>query len=66
MGTTPGRVWKGQRMAGRMGQDLVTVQNLKVVRVEAERNILLIQGAIPGGPGSLVTVRPAVKSSDSA
>lgn len=66
MGTTPGRVWKGQRMAGRMGQDVVTVQNLRVVRVEAERNILLIQGAIPGGPGSLVTVRPAVKSSGSA
>ena len=66
MGTTPGRVWKGQRMAGRMGQDLVTVQNLRVVRVETEQNILLIQGAIPGGPGSLVTVQPAVKSPKSA
>lgn len=66
MGTTPGRVWKGQRMAGRMGQDLVTVQNLRIMRVEAEQNILLIKGAIPGGPGSLVTVRPAVKSPGSA
>ncbi len=66
MGTTPGRVWKGQKMAGRMGQDLVTVQNLRIVRVEAEQNVLLIKGAIPGGPGSLVTVRPAVKSPGSA
>ena len=39
MGTTPGRVWKGQKMAGRMGQDLVTVQNLRIVRVEAEQNV---------------------------
>lgn len=66
MGTTPGRVWKGQRMAGRMGQDLVTVQNLQIVRVQAEQNILLIKGAIPGGPGSLVTVSPAVKSPGSS
>ncbi|MCY4438181.1 MAG: 50S ribosomal protein L3 [Chloroflexi bacterium] len=62
MGTTPGRVWKGQKMAGRMGQDLVTVQNLEVIRIVADQDILLIKGAIPGGPGSLVTVRPAVKS----
>jgi large subunit ribosomal protein L3 len=66
MGTTPGRVWKGKKMAGRMGQDLVTVQNLEVVQVIAEQNILLIKGAIPGGPGNLVTVCPAVKSRESA
>lgn len=66
MGTTPGRVWKGQRMAGRMGQDLVTVQNLQVVSIVKEQNILMIKGAVPGGPGSLVTVRPAVKSTGSA
>lgn len=66
MGTTPGRVWKGQRMAGRMGQDLVTVQNLQVVSIVKEQNILLIKGAVPGGPGSLVTVRPAVKSPGTA
>lgn len=65
MGTTPGRVWKGQPMAGRMGQDRVTVQNLKVVNVVAEQNILLIKGAVPGGPGSLVTIHPAVKASGS-
>ena len=65
MGTTPGRVWKGKKMAGRMGQDLVTVQNLRIVRVVAEQSILLIKGAVPGGPGSLVSVRPAVKSSGS-
>jgi large subunit ribosomal protein L3 len=62
MGTTPGRVWKGQRMAGRMGQDRVTIQNLSIVEVRTEQSILLIKGAIPGGPGSLVTVSPAVKS----
>lgn len=66
MGTTPGRVWKGQRMAGRMGQDRVTVQNLQVVSIVKEQNILMIKGAVPGGPGSLVKVRPAVKSQGSA
>ncbi len=66
MGTTPGRVWKGQPMAGRMGQDRVTVQNLEVVDVVSEQDILLIKGAVPGGPGSLVTVRPAVKAPGSA
>ncbi len=62
MGTTPGRVWKGQKMAGRMGQDRVTIQNLKIVDIVTEQGILLIKGAIPGGPGTLVTVSPAVKS----
>ena len=66
MGTTPGRVWKGQKMAGRMGQERVTVQNLKIIDVVAEQDILLIKGAVPGGPGSLVTVRPAVKAPGTA
>ena len=57
----PGRVFKGKRMAGRMGQDRVTTQNLKVQKIDAESNLLLIKGAIPGVRGGLVTVKTAVK-----
>lgn len=56
-GTTPGRTFKGHKMAGRMGGDKVTVRNLKVVVVDAERNLLAIGGAVPGSRGSLVLVR---------
>jgi large subunit ribosomal protein L3 len=59
---TPGRVFKGKKMAGHMGAERVTVQNLEVVRVDAERNLLLVKGAIPGAPGGDVIVRPAVKA----
>ncbi len=59
---TPGRVVKGKKMAGHMGAARVTVQNLEVVRVDAERNLLLVKGAIPGAPGGNVIVRPAVKA----
>jgi len=59
---TPGRVFKGKKMSGHMGSEQVTVQNLEVVRVDAERNLLLIKGAIPGAPGGDVIVRPAVKA----
>lgn len=59
---TPGRVWKGKKMAGHMGAERVTVQNLEVVRVDAERNLLLVRGAVPGAPGGDVIVRPAVKA----
>jgi large subunit ribosomal protein L3 len=58
---TPGRVFKGKKMAGHMGAARTTVQNLEVVRVDAERNLLLIKGAVPGAPGGRVVVRPAVK-----
>lgn len=58
---TPGRVFKGKKMAGHMGAEQVTTQNLEVVRVDAERNLLLIKGAVPGAPGGDVIVRPAVK-----
>ena len=58
---TPGRVFKGKKMAGQMGNANVTVQGLEVVRVDAERNLLLIKGAVPGAPGGDVIVRPAVK-----
>ncbi|MBT1018319.1 50S ribosomal protein L3 [Canibacter sp. lx-72] len=57
----PGRVFKGQRMAGRMGGERVTVQNLTVHAVDAERGLLLIKGAVPGAKGRLVFVRNAVK-----
>ena len=59
---SPGRVFKGKKMAGHMGDARVTVQTLEVVRVDAERNLLLIKGAIPGAPGVDVIVRPAVKA----
>ncbi|MDK8450631.1 50S ribosomal protein L3 [Corynebacterium mastitidis] len=58
---TPGRVFKGKRMAGRMGSDRVTTQNLKIQKVDADANLLLIKGAIPGNRGGIVTVKTAVK-----
>lgn len=58
---TPGRVFKGKKMAGHMGDENVTTQGLEVVRVDSERNLLLIKGAVPGAPGGDVIVRPAVK-----
>jgi large subunit ribosomal protein L3 len=60
---SPGRVFKGKKMAGHMGDDRVTVQNLELVKIDLERNLLLIRGAVPGAPGSDVIVRPAVKAS---
>ena len=59
---TPGRVWKGKKMAGHMGAERVTIQTLEVVRVDAERNLLLIKGAVPGATGGDVIVKPAVKA----
>ncbi len=59
---TPGRVFKGKRMAGQMGQVKITTQNLKIVGADAERNVLLIKGSIPGSKGSIVFVRSAVKA----
>lgn len=58
---TPGRVFKGKKMAGHLGAARTTVQNLEVVRVDAERGLLLIRGSVPGAPGGDVIVRPAVK-----
>ena len=58
---TPGRVFKGTRMAGRMGQDRVTTLNLTIHGIDAEKGLLLIKGAVPGSKGSLVFVRNAVK-----
>lgn len=59
---TPGRVFKGKKMSGQMGSKRITVQSLEVVRVDAERNLLLVKGAVPGATGNDVIVRPAVKA----
>jgi large subunit ribosomal protein L3 len=59
---TPGRVFKGKKMAGHMGDERVTTLNLQVVRVDAERNLLLIRGAVPGAKGGHVLVRPSIKA----
>ena len=59
---TPGRVFKGKKMAGQMGNVRTTTQNLEVVRVDAERNLLLVKGAVPGSIGGDVIVKPAVKA----
>jgi len=59
---TPGRVFKGKKMAGHMGDKKRTLQNLSVVRVDAERNLLLVKGSVPGATGSDVIIRPAVKA----
>lgn len=59
---TPGRVFKGKKMSGHLGNARVTTQNLEVVRVDSERNLLLVKGAVPGPAGGDVYVRPAVKA----
>jgi len=64
--STPGKVFKGLRMAGRMGNEKVTVQNLKIHAVDAERGLILVRGAVPGTAGSLVVVRSAAKKGDVA
>ncbi|WP_053955644.1 50S ribosomal protein L3 [Inediibacterium massiliense] len=58
----PSRVFKGMKGAGRMGNEQITIQNLEVVRVDVERNILLIKGAIPGPKGGVVTIKESVKA----
>ncbi|HMY08951.1 MAG: 50S ribosomal protein L3 [Nocardioidaceae bacterium] len=63
---TPGRVFKGMRMSGRMGSDTVTTQNLSIHAVDAEKGLILLTGAIPGPKGGLVVVRSAAKTSEEA
>lgn len=58
-GTTPGRVYPGKKMAGRYGGTKITVRKLEVVRVDGERNLLLIKGAVPGKPGNLLSIAPS-------
>ena len=59
---SPGKVFKGKKMAGQMGNVRSTTQNLELVRVDAERNLLLVKGAVPGAIGGDVIVKPAVKA----
>lgn len=59
---TPGRVFKGKKMSGHMGNKMRSVQNLEVLRVDAERGLLLIKGAVPGAKGGFVMIRPSVKA----
>ena len=60
--STPSRVFKNKKMPGQYGHENVTIQNLTIVRVDAERNLLLVKGAIPGPNQSIVTVKTAVKA----
>ncbi len=60
-GTTPGRTFPGKRMAGRLGGVRVTIRKLEVIRVDADRNLLLIKGAVPGKPGALLSIVPTNK-----
>lgn len=60
-GTTPGRVFPGKRMAGRLGGKQATIRKLTIVRVDAERNLILIKGSVPGKPGALLSIKPAKK-----
>ncbi|MGQ9585451.1 MAG: 50S ribosomal protein L3 [Anaerolineae bacterium] len=60
-GTTPGRIWKGKRMAGHMGHERVTAQNLTVVQVDAERNLLVVRGPVPGPRNGLLVIKEARK-----
>ena len=62
--STPGRVWRNMGMPGHMGDDRVTVQNLRIVQVRPEENVILVCGAVPGSNGSYVVVRPAKKKED--
>mgnify|MGYP000647485754 FL=1 len=59
---TPGRVWKGKKMSGHMGAERVTTQNLEVVRVDAESNVILVKGALPGCTGGQLIIKPAIKA----
>jgi large subunit ribosomal protein L3 len=60
-GTTPGRVFPGKRMAGQYGSTQVTIRKLSVVKIDSERNLILIKGAVPGKPGTLLNITPAKK-----
>merc|ERR1712238_260910 len=59
MGTTPGRVLPGKKMAGQMGNKLTTIKKLKVIQLSSEENILIIKGSVPGKPGNLLSITPS-------
>ncbi|MDE6181827.1 MAG: 50S ribosomal protein L3 [Eubacteriales bacterium] len=60
--TTPGKVKKGKKMPGHMGAENVTIQNLEIVRIDAEKNLLLVKGAVPGNKGSILVIKESVKA----
>jgi large subunit ribosomal protein L3 len=60
--TSPARVFKGKKLPGHMGMDNTTIQNLEVVRVDADRNLILVKGAVPGPKGGLLVIKNTVKS----
>jgi large subunit ribosomal protein L3 len=62
MASYPGKVFKGKKLAGHMGAEAVTIQNLEVVRVDLENNLILVKGAVPGARKSIITLRDAVKA----
>jgi 50S ribosomal protein L3, bacterial len=62
--STPGRVFKGKKLPGHMGNDTITIQNLDVVKVDMDKNVLLIKGSVPGNKGTLLKIRNSVKSSN--
>jgi large subunit ribosomal protein L3 len=64
--TDPARVWKGKKMAGHMGQERVTIQNLEIIRLDREQNLLLVKGAVPGSPGTYVIIKKSVKEGTQA
>ena len=60
--STPGRVFKGKKLPGHMGMETVTIQNLEVVRVDLDKNIILVKGSVPGNKGAILKIRNSVKS----
>ena len=62
--STPGRVFKGKKLPGHMGVDTVTIQNLKVIKVDLDKNVILVKGSVPGNKGSILKIKDAVKASN--
>ena len=60
--STPGRVFKGKKLPGRMGSDKITIQNLRVVKVDLDKNVILVKGSVPGNKGSILKIKDAVKA----
>ncbi|MGP1931661.1 MAG: 50S ribosomal protein L3, partial [Arsenophonus sp. ET-DL12-MAG3] len=58
---TPGKVFKGKKMAGQLGNERVTIQNLNIIRIDSNRNLLLVKGSVPGTTGSDLIIKPAIK-----
>ena len=58
---TPGRVWKGKKMSGHMGNVNKTIQNLKIIKIDGENKLILVKGSIPGPSGSTILIKPAIK-----